>query len=190
MAVITKLNYLRISPRKVRLVADLIRKDNVKHAEQVLNFTIKKAALPMTKLLKSAVAVAQNNFHLEPEDLYISKIFVNEGPKYKRWRPRSRGMANQIRKRTSHIVLVLDEIKNIKKNKKNKIENKRLVAEEKKNEKKENIVKDVKKNVVSDSLDKNEIKIKKSKVRKEQESLKQKPKDVRGFKKIFRRKAF
>ena len=110
MAVIAKLNYLRIAPRKVRLVADLIRGKKVEEARNILNFTIKKANQPLIKLLKSAIANAENNFQLNKENLYISKITVDEGPKLKRWMPRARGSAAEIQKKTSHITIVLDEI--------------------------------------------------------------------------------
>ena len=109
--VVAKLRYLRIAPRKVRLVADLIRKKPVNEALVILDFTRKKAALPLKKLLNSAIANAKNNFQLDPSNLYISKITVDEGPKYKRWMPRARGRADLILKRTSHITLVLKEAK-------------------------------------------------------------------------------
>ncbi len=107
--VVAKLRHLRIAPRKVRLVADLIRKKPVNEALVILDFTRKKAALPLKKLLNSAIANAKNNFQLDPSNLYISKITVDEGPKYKRWMPRARGRADLILKRTSHITLVLSE---------------------------------------------------------------------------------
>lgn len=111
MVVKAKLNNLRIAPRKVRLVADLIRGKNVDWAQSVLEMIVKRAAKPMSKLLKSAVANAENNFHLDKDNLYISKIMVNEGRKLKRWRARSRGRAFEIQKKTSHIILELSEIK-------------------------------------------------------------------------------
>jgi len=110
MAIVAKLNYLRIAPRKARLVADLIRGKSTEEAQTILNFTIKKAALPFLKLLNSAIANAKNNFQLEKSNLYISRITVDEGPKYKRWRARARGRAAEILKRTSHLTLYLDEI--------------------------------------------------------------------------------
>ena len=104
------LRYLRIAPRKVRLVADLIRGKSVVRAQTVLKFTIKGAAQPLLKLLNSAAANAKNK---EPtaSNLYISKITVDEGPKYKRWMPRARGQAYEIQKKTSHVTIVLSEIK-------------------------------------------------------------------------------
>ncbi|MBD3208333.1 MAG: 50S ribosomal protein L22 [Candidatus Nealsonbacteria bacterium] len=103
-----KLSYLRIAPRKVRLVADLIRGKKVEEAQVVLNFVRKRAALPILKLLNQAVANAKNEFvNIEEGDLYIAKIMVNEGPTLKRVFPRSRGRADLIQKRTSHIILEL-----------------------------------------------------------------------------------
>ncbi|MCD6429427.1 50S ribosomal protein L22 [bacterium] len=111
MEVSAKLKYLRIAPRKVRLVADLIRGKSVDEAIRVLSFTRKRAAQPILKLLNSAIANAVHNFRLNKDKLYISKITVDEGPKLKRWRPRARGMAYEIQKKTSHITLVLTEAK-------------------------------------------------------------------------------
>ena len=111
MIITAKLKYLRIAPRKVRLVADLIRNKMVFQAKTILNFQTKKAAKPLLKLLNSAIVNAKNNFQLEEAQLYISKITIDEGPKLKRWRARARGQAAEIQKKTSHINLVLDEIK-------------------------------------------------------------------------------
>ena len=110
MEVVAKLNYLRISARKVRLVADLIRGKKVEKAQNILKFVAKRATLPLSKLLKSAMANAKNNFGLDENNFYISKILVNDGPKLKRFMPRARGQAYEIQKKTSHIVLVLKEI--------------------------------------------------------------------------------
>jgi large subunit ribosomal protein L22 len=111
MQVKVKLKYLRIAPRKVRIVADLISGKPVKEAKSILQFTIKKAAKPLLKLLDSAIANAKHNFNLQENNLYISKILVNEGPKIKRVMPRARGHADTIQKKTSHVTMVLDEIK-------------------------------------------------------------------------------
>lgn len=107
MLVSAKLSYLRISPRKARLVADLVRGKSVEQAQNILNFTIKRAANPILKLLNSAAANAKNNFHLDPKNMYVARIFVNEGATYKRVMPRARGTANQIQKKTCHVNLVL-----------------------------------------------------------------------------------
>lgn len=105
-----KLNYLRIAPRKTRLVADLIRGMGVSEAKKQLIFSLKKSAQPILKLLDSALNNAKKNFNKEKiEDLYISEIMVNEGPSLKRSMPRAFGRAAEIRKRTSHIEIVLKE---------------------------------------------------------------------------------
>lgn len=110
-----QLRHLRIAPRKVRLVVDMIRGKSVDKAQNILSFTTKKAASPVLKLLNSAMANAKNNLKLDPTNLFISKIEVNEGPKLKRWRPRARGRAYEIQKKTSHIIMVLDEAQGKKK---------------------------------------------------------------------------
>lgn len=111
MSFTAKLRYLRIAPRKVRLMADLIRGKSAEEARVILNFTTVKSAHSLSKLLKSALASAIHNFQSDPANLYISKITVDEGPKLKRWRPRARGQAYEIQKKTSHVTLLLDEIK-------------------------------------------------------------------------------
>ncbi|MGB9680732.1 MAG: 50S ribosomal protein L22 [Minisyncoccia bacterium] len=116
MEVKASLNYLRISPRKVRLVADLIRGKKVKEAESYLRLLKKRAKEPLLKLLKSAVSNAKNNFNLSPDTLYIAQLRVDEGPALKRWMPRARGSASLIKKRSSHILMVLKEV-NSKKSK-------------------------------------------------------------------------
>jgi large subunit ribosomal protein L22 len=109
--VTAKLNKLRISPRKVRLVADVIRGMQVEQAERQLQFLNRKPSLPLLKLLRSAIANAENNNKLEKENLYIKELRVDEGASLKRWIPRAMGRASAMRKRTSHITIVLDEIK-------------------------------------------------------------------------------
>lgn len=185
MPVTAKLNYLRIAPRKVRLVADLIRKKKIEEAQTILNFTKKKGAGPLLKLLKTAIADARHNFQLEQSNLYISKITVDEGPKYKRWRARARGVAFEIQKKTSHITLVLDEVSSAKKVKKTKkIKKKPVVAKALagKEEKEEKVERPAPKG--RGSL--NEVE--RPKLRPETEQPK--PKIERGIKRIFRRKAF
>jgi large subunit ribosomal protein L22 len=108
MQVKAQLNYLRIAPRKVRLIADLIRGKKVNEAKTLLDFSLKRGAKPLRKLLDSAIANARHNFQLDQNSLYISKITVDEGPKLKRWRARARGRAAEIQKKTSHITLVLE----------------------------------------------------------------------------------
>ena len=111
MEIIAKLHNLRIAPRKVRLIADLIRGKKTENAEALLNFTTKKANSVLLKLLKQALNNAKNNFHLDASNFFISKIVVDEGPKLKRWRPRARGRAFEIQKKISNITIILSEIK-------------------------------------------------------------------------------
>lgn len=107
MEIKASLNNLRMSPRKVRLVANLVKNMSVNKAENQLKFLPKRATGPVLKLLKSAVANAENNFNLKRGNLYISNIIVDGGPVLKRMRPRAFGRAAQILKRTSHISLLL-----------------------------------------------------------------------------------
>jgi len=171
MQVKAKLRYFRVAPRKARLVADLIRGKQAKEARTVLNFTVKKAASPMLKLLKSALANASNNFHLDADNLYISKITVDEGPKFKRWMPRARGSASEIQKKTSHITLILEEIKPGEKKSAKKSAGEKKLPEGK--EEKEFIAKKPKaRQAIKPSLEESRPK-----------------KAVRGIKRIFQRKA-
>jgi len=109
MEVSAKLRYLRQSPRKVRLVTDFIRGAEAAKALNQLKFLNKRAAKPIAKLIQSAIANAEHNFSLNPKNLYIKTIFVDQGPTLKRWRARAFGRGAQIRKRTSHITVILDE---------------------------------------------------------------------------------
>jgi large subunit ribosomal protein L22 len=121
---IAKLNRLRIAPRKVRLVANLIRGQKTDKALAMLRFTSKKAAKPFYKLLTSALANAKNNSDLNLKELYIKKVTVDQGPTLKRFRPRAMGRANEIRKKTSHITIFLAEKQESRiKNHKSKIKN-------------------------------------------------------------------
>ena len=101
--------YVRIAPRKVRVVMDLIRGKNVAEAFAILKFTPKVGADAIEKVLKSAVANAENNFDMNVDNLYVSSAFVDQGPTLKRIHPRSRGQAFKILKRTSHITVVVEE---------------------------------------------------------------------------------
>lgn len=112
MDIKASLNYLRIAPRKVRLVTRLILGMDVQKAERELQTLNKRASLPVLKLLNSAIANAEKNFGLDEKrkkSLYIKKIVVDEGPKLKRWTPVSRGTAHQIQKKTSHVSIILEE---------------------------------------------------------------------------------
>ncbi len=117
MEIKAQINYLRIAPRKVRLVADMIRGKKAVEVQTLLGFSLKRGARALKKLLESALANAKNNFEIEDlENLYIKTITVDEGPKLKRWRARSRGRAMQIQKKTSHITLTLDKKENVPSN--------------------------------------------------------------------------
>lgn len=168
MKITSKLRHLRISPRKVRLIADLIRKKKAEQAQAILDFTIKKGARPLMKLLKTALADAKNNFQLDEKNLYISKITVDGGPILKRWKPRSRGMANPIKKRTSHITLVLEEIEPGKK------------------------IKEIEKEIMEkkeESAAADQAKVARPKFKHKPELETIKPKTVKELKRIFKRKS-
>ena len=101
--------YVRIAPRKVRVVMDLIRGKNVAEAFAILKFTPKAGAEVVEKVLRSAVANAENNFDMDVDKLFIKTAFADGGPTMKRIHPRSRGQAFKILKRTSHVTIVVDE---------------------------------------------------------------------------------
>ena len=103
-----KVKYVRISSSKVKLVIDLIRGKSVNEAIAVLKNTPKAASPIVEKLLNSAIANAENNQGLMRDDLFIAEVFADQGPTLKRFRPRAQGRATRIRKRTSHITIVLD----------------------------------------------------------------------------------
>ena len=103
------LRHARISPRKVQIVLDLIRNKPVEEAAAILALTPKAACEPLAKLLKSAVANAENNFNMDKNNLYVAECFVCPGPMLKRIRPRARGRSFRVMKRTSHVTMVLRE---------------------------------------------------------------------------------
>ena len=103
------LRFARISARKVKIVIDLIRGKSVDEALATVKFTPKAASEIIEKLLKSAIANAENNHHMEHSKLYVAEIYANQGPTLKRIRPAAKGSAVRIRKRTSHITIVLRE---------------------------------------------------------------------------------
>ena len=105
-----QVNHVRISPRKVKIVLDLIRNKPVDVAAAILKFTPKAACEPVGKLLNSAIANAENNFNMDKSQLYVAEALVCPGPIMKRVRPRAQGRAYRIEKRTSHITLVLKEM--------------------------------------------------------------------------------
>ncbi len=103
------LKYIRISPRKVKIVLDLIRGKDTGVAAAILQHTPKAASEPLTKLLKSAIANAEHNFNMDASNLYVSECFVCPGPTLKRMMPRAQGRAFRILKRTSHVTLAVKE---------------------------------------------------------------------------------
>jgi large subunit ribosomal protein L22 len=101
--------YLRVSPFKARQVADLVRGKTTQEALGILRYANKKGAPLIAKVLKSAMANAENNYDMDVDGLYVAEIYVNEGPKLKRLKPRAYGRADMIKRRTSHITVVVKE---------------------------------------------------------------------------------
>ncbi len=108
MQVKAQARYVRVTPFKARRAVDLIRGLHVEEARRVLEFTPRAAALTVKKVLDSAVANAENNHQLPADTLFVARAFVDEGPTLKRFRPRALGRAYRVRKRTSHITVVVD----------------------------------------------------------------------------------
>ncbi len=102
-----RMRFVRQSPYKVRRVLDLVRGLPVEDAEVMLEHTQRRATEPILKTLRSAVANAEHNFALDRDELFIAEAYADEGPTYKRYRPRARGRATRINKRTSHITIVV-----------------------------------------------------------------------------------
>ena len=109
MEATAKATYVRISPRKVQIVLDLIRKQPADKAMAILQYTPKAACEPVMKVLKSAMANAENNNNMDVSKLYIAECYANAAPTMKRIKPRAQGRAYRILKRNSHITIVLDE---------------------------------------------------------------------------------
>jgi large subunit ribosomal protein L22 len=187
MEVKAKAKYIRISPRKVRLVVDVIRGMGITQGMNQLKFINKKASGPVRKLLASAIANAANNFELSEDNLYIKEARVDEGPTLRRWRPRARGRATPIRKRTSHINIVLAEIVDSgqKEGKKQELEAP-LKMSENKEKKQEDKTKEKKSKQAAKPEEKTEPKDKKTR-QPAQKPAQQGSKGVSG--KMFRRKA-
>ncbi len=132
MEVNAYLRHLHMAPRKIRLVIDLIRGTSVPEAEQRLSFVKKDAALPVLKLLRSAMANAQHNFKLDPSSLFVTTITADSAGMMKRSRPRAFGRGAPIRKRMTHITLVLSDVAPIKKaTKREKMMNAKLASPKK-----------------------------------------------------------
>lgn len=109
MEVTAKARGIPISARKCRLVVDTVRGKNLSEAISILRFLPQRSAVDVLKVVRSAAANAEHNYDLDPDDLFVKRIFVDEGPTMKRWRPRARGRVNQELRRTSHITVILDE---------------------------------------------------------------------------------
>jgi len=109
MEIKAKAKFIRMSPRKIKLVIDLIRGKKVADALAGLPYVRKDAVMPVMKLIESAATNAEHNFKLKRENLYIKSITADGGPALKRWMPRAMGRATPIRKRSSHITVVLEE---------------------------------------------------------------------------------
>jgi len=102
---------IRMSPRKGKVVVDMIRGKSAKEAAAILTYVPKAACEPVLKVLNSAIANAENNLDMNRDDLYVAEVYANQGPTLKRYRARARGSASPIRKRTSHITVILDQVK-------------------------------------------------------------------------------
>ncbi|MGH3694732.1 MAG: 50S ribosomal protein L22 [Pseudonocardiaceae bacterium] len=107
---LARARYVRVTPMKARRVVDLIRGRKAQEALAVLEFAPQTASAPVSKVLASAMANAQNNLALDPDTLVVSRAFVDEGPTLKRFRPRAQGRAYRIRKRTSHITVEVEAV--------------------------------------------------------------------------------
>jgi len=103
--------YIRISPRKVRQVVDLIRGKKLNEALAILRYTPKRASAVVAKVVRSAAANAENNLQMDRDELFIKACYVDQGPTYKRYMPRAFGRADVMRKRTSHITVVVSDKK-------------------------------------------------------------------------------
>jgi large subunit ribosomal protein L22 len=108
MDIVAEAKNIRMGPRKVRLVAKDLRGKNPEQALESLKYSAKASALPLSKVIKSAMSNATNNLKLDSKDLVIKEVRVNEGATLKRFQPRSRGMAHPVLKRTSHIKVILE----------------------------------------------------------------------------------
>lgn len=109
MEVTSKNIGVRVSPRKMRLVVDMVRGRDVDEALALLKFTPNKSAIEVHRTIRAARSDAESVHDLDRDNLYIKRIFADEGPTFKRWRARARGRVNQRLKRTSHLTVVLEE---------------------------------------------------------------------------------
>jgi large subunit ribosomal protein L22 len=174
-----KLNHLKIPPRKVRLLADVIRGLPVQEAEAKLMLSPRRPKDALLKLLRSAVSNAKNNRKLAVEKLFIKEIRVDQGPKSKRWTPRSRGSAAMLEKKTSHVNLVLGVFENAKAPRFTIEIKKKVKDEEKKHEHKHDREKEVPKTEAPE----------KEKAKETKKSDVKSTAKIGGFKKMFQRKS-
>jgi len=101
--------YIRISPNRMRQVVDLIRDKDVAEAMAILKYLPKRGTMPVIKVLQSAVANAEHNYEMDADNLFVKAVYVDQGPTWKRFKPRARGRADMMKKRTSHITVVVAE---------------------------------------------------------------------------------
>ena len=146
MKVNAKLNNLRIAPRKIRLVTNLIKKMDIENALDQLDNTVKKGSLPVKKLLLSAISNGENNLGIDRNNMYVLDVVVGAGPTLKRWMPKAYGRAGQILKRTSKIEIILEERvegkgrktkEQLEKQKKQRLDEKKKAEKERAKEKEE-----------------------------------------------------
>jgi len=146
MKVHAKLNNLRVAPRKMRLVTNLIKKMDIEDALNQLDVMVKRGSAPVKKLLQSAISNGENNFGIDKNNMYVFDVIVDAGPTLKRWMPKAYGRAGQILKRTSQIKIILEEKiegkgrkskEQIEKEKKEKMEEKKKLEKERIKEKEE-----------------------------------------------------
>ena len=109
MEVTASLKGLRVSPRKARLVVDTVRGKRVMDAIAISHFLPQKTAVELERLLKSVAANAENNYDLDPEDLWIKEIYADDGPRFKRFKARARGRVGRIQRRTCHISVIAED---------------------------------------------------------------------------------
>lgn len=176
-----QLNFLRMAPRKVRLTADLLRGLPVARAEAELLYSHRRAGGALLKLLRSAIANAKNNHRLNPDELYVKEIHVDEGVKMKRWLPRARGAVAGIQKKTSHITLVLGVSDKLKKPK-------FIIPERPKKKAKEESQKGKKKAVQEKSAEETHVHPE-EKTKREAITARPQKEKTSVFQKVFRRKS-
>ncbi|HEV2128627.1 MAG TPA: 50S ribosomal protein L22 [Thermomicrobiales bacterium] len=112
MEVTAKATRVRISPRKARLVVDMVRGKKVNDAIEILKFVPNRAAVDVEKLLKSVAANAENNYDLDPEDLWIKEIYADDAPQMRRYKPKARGRVGRILRRSCHLTVIAEEREN------------------------------------------------------------------------------